>query len=374
MKKSAQNRIIIWSIVSVVLIAILAAGFIVNANGRYVPSINDRIYGNSYDTDSDYVMKYDGLVYKEDEVLYLEINLINGKIIFKESDSDYIEINQINEASNDEADGFYYQYDDDRSLKIFGSDEDFSLEGQDYSSDSFLLGFGDIFETAPSKTIVVKIPKQNSYIPHITVNSASADIKIDNIDTSYLDINSFSGNIAANDFSAENISIENVSGDVKLQNATADDITVNNVSGKINIDGEIEYITLDSVSGDLSYSTDSLCTNSISINTVSGDTDITLPENSGFTVINSSVSGKIKSGFEGRQLDENYVYGDGSTEIELNSISGSVSINPQKDDKIEQIKSEQKQNKDKAAAATTATAETTSPTATTAPVTKKTND
>lgn len=370
MKKSAQNRIIIWSIVSVVLIAILIAGFIVNENGRYVPSINDRVYKNGCDA----YYEADGLGYTEDEISYLEINLINGKIIFKESDSDYIEINQLNDASSDETYGFYYRYDDDRSLKIFGSNEAFNLEGQDYSSGNFMLGFGDIFEAAPSKTIVVEIPKHSAYIPNITVNSASAKIEIDNnIDTDYLYINSFSGSIDANNLSAENISIENVSGNVNLHNTTSNDITVNSVSGKVNIDGDAECITLESVSGDLSYSTDSLSTNSISVNTVSGNTDIMLSPDCGFQVFNSSVSGNLKSGFNGKYVDENYTYGNGNTEISFNSVSSSINIQPITNSRIEKARSEQKENEDKTSAATAPT-ETTSPAATTAPATKKTND
>lgn len=351
MKQSARNRIIIWSIVSVLLVLILVAGFVVNEHGRYVPSINQRIYGISHDTDP--VTATNGLEYKEDELLDLQINLVNGKIIFKESDSDYVEINQFSSASSDETQEFYYRFfEDDRSLVVFGSDEDIRLEGEDYSTDSFLFNFGNIFKTSPNKTIVVEIPKQGAFVPYITVNTASADIEIDNIDTDILSVNSFSGGITANNLNAENISIENVSGDIKMSNTSANEIQANSVSGKINIDGDAEHIMLDSVSGDLNFSTDSLDTDSISINTVSGNTKISLPEDCGFTVDNSSVSGVLTSGFMGRSFDDRYVYGDESTEIEFDSVSGSITLNPNKTEQNEQEKAEQKKDSEKAVTTT----------------------
>lgn len=352
MKKSAQNRIIIWSTVSAALIIVLIAGFVVNAGGRYVPSINQRMYGEYYDVDTETAYNQaDGLGYSDDELLHINIYLSNGKVIFKESNSDYIEITQLNKATGDETGNFYYRYfEDDRSLEIFGSDEDFRLEDQDYSSNSFMSGLDNIFSTSPSKTFVVEIPKRGAYLPYITVNCASADIEIDDINTDNISINSFSGSITANNLKTEYISIENVSGDVNLSNTEANEVFVNSVSGNINIDGKAEYVTLNSVSGDLDYSTYSLSTNSISINTVSGDTTITLPKNSGFNVYNSSVSGNIESGFKGNYIDDNYVYGDGSIEIELNSVSGSINIQPANENRSEQAKAEQKKNESKEAA------------------------
>lgn len=349
MKKSAQNRIIIWSTVSAALIIVLIAGFVVNAGGRYVPSIYQRMYGDYYDIDTETAYNQAvGLRYSEDELFHINIYLSNGKVIFKESDSDYIEINQLNKATGDEAGDFYYRFfEDDRSLEIFGSDEDFRLEDQDYSSNSFMSGLDNIFSTSPSKTFVVEIPKRGAYLPYITVNCASADIEIDDINTDNISINSFSGSITANGLKAEYISIENVSGDVNLSNTEANEILVNSVSGNINIDSKAEYVTLNSVSGDLNFSTESTDIYSITIDTVSGDANITLPRTIGFTVNNSSVSGDIESGFKGNYIDDNYVYGDGSCSIELNSVSGSINIQPANENRSEQLKAEQKKNESK---------------------------
>lgn len=361
MKKSAQNRIIIWSTVSVALIIVLIAGFIFSATWGF-PSINQRRYGtyeysiDTYDTEDEALYEMsaytaDSLSYNYDEIARIDIYLSTGKVIFKESNSDNIKISQIKDSSSDEAinsEGFYYT-NEDGVLQIYGSKADFDLRDKDFSSSDFTLMFNDIFKSVKSKTIVVEIPR-NAITNYISINTAGADIEFDNINTDTLTINSFSGNANIDTVKSSYISVNNVSGKNKLSNITSDQFELNCVSGDAEVEGNIDTIYLNSVSGDLDYSTYSLSTNLISINTVSGDTTITLPKNSGFTVINSSLSGEIKSGFDGRQIDEHYIYGDGSIEMELNSVSGSISIQPANGNRSEQAKAEQKKNESKEAA------------------------
>lgn len=361
MKKSAQNRIIIWSTVSVALIIVLIAGFIFSATWGF-PSINQRRYGtyeysiDTYDTEDEALYEMstdtaDSLLYSYDEIAQVDIYLSTGKVIFKESNSDNIKISQIKDSSSDEAinsEGFYYT-NEDGVLQIYGSKADFNLRDKDFSSSDFTLMFNDIFKSVKSKTIVVEIPR-NAITNYISINTAGADIEFDNINTDTLTINSFSGNANIDTVKSSYISVNNVSGKNKLSNITSDQFELNCVSGDAEVEGNIDTIYLNSVSGDLDYSTYSLSTNLISINTVSGDTTITLPKNSGFNVYNSSVSGNIESGFKGNYIDDNYVYGDGSTEMELNSVSGSISIQPANENRSEQAKAEQKKNESKEAA------------------------
>ncbi|MCH5296368.1 MAG: DUF4097 family beta strand repeat protein [Ruminococcus sp.] len=377
MKKSAQNRIIIWSIVSAALIFILVAGFVFYAYGRFVPSLNDRLYRNNYGTDYDITYEIinetaSRLEYSTDDVFDINIYLSNGKVIFKESNSDNIEVTQLESSSSDEADHlntFYYQY-DYATLNIYGSEADYNLDGQDFSASNLTLAFENLFTDTPDKTIVVKIPK-NTYMHDINIYTASADIDVNNIESNYTSINSVSGYINANSVNSAYLSIQNVSGNINFSRITADELTINKVSGDVSAEGDIQLIDFESVSGDLNYTTDSLNTNSISVNTVSGNANITLPQNSGFTVINSSISGELQSGFSGKTVGEHYIYGDGNTAIELNSVSGSISIQPNKSNQTEQAKSNKKQNDDKE---TTAPTSTTSPTATTAPDGKEAKD
>lgn len=353
MKKSAQNRIIIWSTVSAALIIVLIAGFIVSATGIF-PSIDERnraYYDYSYDTEDEalYTMASDTanfLSYNCDEISRIDVSLSMGKVIFKESNTDNIVISQTNSSTPDEAinsEEFYYT-NEYEVLQIYGSKYDFDLRDQNFSSSDSTSMFNNIFKTTKSKTIVVEIPR-NAVTNYINIYTAGADIEFDNINTNTLEIKSFSGNVGINTVKSPYISINNVSGTNKISNITSEQLELNSVSGSTKILGDINTLNFNSVSGNLDYSTYSLNTNTISINTVSGDANITLPKNSGFTVYDSSVSGNIKSGFNGKYIDDNYVYGDESISIDLNSVSGSINIQPANENHSEQLNTEQKKNK-----------------------------
>ena len=60
---------------------------------------------------------------------------------------------------------------------------------------------------------------------------------------------------------------------------------------------------------------------------VSGDLDLTLPENSGFTLSLDALSGNFRSTFPTTAQGNTYVCGDGSCRITVSALSGDVTIN-----------------------------------------------
>ncbi len=350
MKKSAQKRIIIWSIVSVLIICILVSSIAFISYTGIMSRINDFFYDATYTDEIFYSSETsEKLSYSPNEISSINVNVINGDVILKASDDDFIQIYSLGSSTDDEVSNletFYYEQDYD-TITIYGSKEAYDLHDQEFTSSDFAFVFDSFYKNISKKTIVVELPV-HSNMNNITLNTASAGITVKNVmNTESLTINSYSGIISASYVNPSIFSISNVSSKINLENIKADELSINNVSGDADISGDIGSLSYDGVSGNLNYSTDSLNTDSISVNTVSGNTNITLSENNGFTLNNSSLSGKIKSGFNGRTIDENYVYGDGSTEIEFNSVSGSININPLKDDKAEQEKAEQKRNEEK---------------------------
>lgn len=346
MKKSALNRIIIWSVVSILIIGILVSGMVLVICRSSIPGIS-RLFSNYPD---EYEVFYseetsDKLNYDPYAVLDLTVNVSNGNVIFKKSTSDYIEIYSLRSSTNDESinfENFYYQYYDDLcSLTIYGCEEDYRLD-EYFVPDDFTLDFESLFSNAPYKTIVVELPAD--IVPdNITVNTATADITMKDIrNTDYLSLNSYSGSVCASNIDQTNISVNNVNGEINLSNSNAGNITVNTVSGKTDLNGDFEEITFDSVSGDLYYSTNSSSNYLTSINTVSGNAYLTLPESYGFTLDNSSISGSVVSKLKGKNTDYGYAYGNESAEIEFNSVSGSITLKPLKNEKAEQEKAEQR--------------------------------
>lgn len=350
MKKSAKNRIIIWSIVSAILMGIIVVIF--------VPIIH---HGNVYYSGFDTYDEYDGydcyteetsgkLSYNSYDVYDLTINVSNGNVILKSGTSDLIEIYALDGSTDDEPNNyknFYYKYCDSVcSLVIYGSEEDRNLENQDYTSNMF--DFENLFSNISNKTIVVEIPT-DSYLNSITVNTAAADITVKNI-TNDLSLNTYSGSVYASNINLVTISVNNISGDINFEKSTAESISINTVSGKTELDGNFKETTFESVSGDLYYSNASSSNYLTAINTVSGNAYLELPENLGFVLDSTSVSGSVISELKGKYTDDGYVYGDESADIDFSSVSGSITLKPLKNDNTEQEKAKQKENENKEAA------------------------
>lgn len=379
MKKSALNRIIIWSVVSILIISILVSGMVLVICRSSIPGIS-RLFSNYPD---EYEVFYseetsDTLIYDPYDVLDLTVNVSNGEVIFKRSTSSNIEIYSysLSGSTDDEAnnfENFYYKYDYDLcSLTIYGCEEDYRLD-EYFVLDDFTLDFESLFSNAPYKTIVVELPADIAP-NNITVNTATANITMKNIrNTDYLSLNSYSGSVCARNIDQTNISVNNVNGEINLSNSNAGNITVNTVSGKTDLNGDFEEITFDSVSGDLYYSTNSSSNYLTSINTVSGDAYLTLPESYGFTLDNSSISGSVVSKLKGKNTDYGYAYGNESAEIEFNSVSGSITLEPLENEKTGQERTEQRTEQKKyeqKEASTSPTASTSQVQATTAKTAK----
>lgn len=81
-----------------------------------------------------------------------------------------------------------------------------------------------------------------------------------------------------------------------------------------------------SVSGDLSIQS-AICPDSINLDTTSGNMKIEIPENNGFTLHFSSVSGDLKNDFPVTSSSGDYsIYKNGGSDIKMNSVSGDGNI------------------------------------------------
>ena len=62
------------------------------------------------------------------------------------------------------------------------------------------------------------------------------------------------------------------------------------------------------------------------MNSASGDLDLTLPADSGFTLEKSTMSGDFSSDFPTVSQNGKYLCGDGACRIDFNAASGDISI------------------------------------------------
>jgi Putative adhesin len=185
----------------------------------------------------------------------------------------------------------------------------------------------------------------------VSLASSSGDVRAGDL-TGGLKVSTTSGDVQLSDIAGK-LDVGSISGDVKLENGKIDGATVNTTSGEVDLDGVAGALKLTSVSGDLrvraardgqlDFSTTSgeikyegsLASKSAnSLNSISGDVNLQLPDASGFRLDASTVSGDLSSEFElrdGQQARRNLsgTAGDASATLTIGTTSGDISIERQ---------------------------------------------
>ena len=149
---------------------------------------------------------------------------------------------------------------------------------------------------------------------------------------SKLQFNSVSGDVEMpSGLMADEISVYITSGDVKADDLQCSEFTYGNVSGELDLTGYVtERIRVETVSGD----TDIMLydeTKKISVNSVSGKVTVSLPKDSDFRFEYSTVSGDFDCAFpvytQGGRNDRNgYTDSNADMELDINTVSGDLNI------------------------------------------------
>ncbi|MBQ7383562.1 MAG: DUF4097 family beta strand repeat protein [Clostridia bacterium] len=141
-----------------------------------------------------------------------------------------------------------------------------------------------------------------------------------------LEITSISSDITLNDLSGSDLEVSNVSGELTAKNCFFGDIDAEAVSGDIELLGGCRTLDVSMVSGNVDLELQS-APEEISVETVSGNVDIILPEDIlGFTVSAEALSDTVAISYPTETKNGKYVFGDGSTSIELEAVSGKISV------------------------------------------------
>ena len=146
----------------------------------------------------------------------------------------------------------------------------------------------------PEKELTVYLPRAVAEnLTEVRLNSVSADF-----DVAALTVKN-------------TLTFDSVSGDLETDFITADSAEVNTVSGKIELDGSFRQVTGGSTSGEVDLALRK-CPEKLDLVTVSGDVELKLPQNAGFTLNYSTVSGDLESDFLlTTERDGGHICGDG---------------------------------------------------------------
>lgn len=273
-KQNAIIRIVIFSIVIILLLGLLAAGL----GGKYYLA---RFTASSSSANIASRGEVDA-----SKVRNLDIQWVSGSVTVQPGDTDAI---------------------------IFSEDEDLPEDEKliwKLSGDTLVIQFCKTqvlvgFQSTHSKDLVITVPKDWE-CGTLELELVSADAEI-------------------TDLTAKTIDLENVSGECLFQNCSTDSFDAETVSGNVDFAGSLRLLSFDTVSADCTATVFNTPTE-VDLDSVSGNLDITLPETCGFVAELDSASGNIRSDFSASVSGGRYVYGDGSCQIEGNSLSGDIMI------------------------------------------------
>jgi lia operon protein LiaG len=198
--------------------------------------------------------------------------------------------------------------------------------------------------------ISIKYPKQIMSLFNFSLDT-KLDIYIPESYKKSMSIETVSGEVSIDKVQTENFKVHTTSGDVDIKSLVANITDFNSVSGSINIkdlsskssgfkttsgDIKIEAITGDIKARSVSGSIKALYkefNNDIDAETVSGDVDLNLPQDSQFKVDFSTTSGELDNDFPivmtGKvdKRDIKGTVGNGEKTIRIKTVSGDAAIN-----------------------------------------------
>lgn len=307
MRKSARNRIIIWSIVSVLLIGLLMVGII---GIRNYGALNFKLF--SFSNDDLDKMSTGSAEFDKNEVKSIDINWTSGTVEIKNGNTNKVEISE-NMSYDENSDNAMRWSLDDGKLKIYDSKNAFGFHWFSFSM-------------SPKK-LTVTLPESIS-LDEFDISSASADFTAESINADTLDIETASGKITVDSFEGKKADINTASGTIDLNRVLAEDVDVETISGECTVTGKIEKLNVSGVSSVLNL-TVGKNNSEINVETVSGNVNInTNCDESGFTANYSSVSGNFSSDFAGTNKNGKFIYGSGKADYNISTVSGNINVQP----------------------------------------------
>ena len=282
MKTNAIVRIVIFSILILVILGILIAGIVVGKSLQMIEwnwnsSMADGNVGSKGFVDAS-------------EISELDIEWVSGSITIQAVETDTISFSENSGLDSDNQ--MVWKQSGDKLILQFQKPRVF-------------FGFSFGLNAEFSKDLVIYVPA-NWNARQVNIESVSADMEITGL-------------------TADNLELNNVSGNCELNRCSILDVEIETVSGEVDYSGSLSTIDLNSVSADCSLNL-TAGTNSITMECVSGDLSLTIPQEQGFTVELDGLNGRIHSEFLTTSVNGKYRYGDESCRIEGECVSGSIHI------------------------------------------------
>ncbi|MGX9754816.1 DUF4097 family beta strand repeat-containing protein [Clostridioides difficile] len=344
-KKFLKIKIIVWSIVAI-LFSIIFIALLTNTITSSKYDIKDSIKDSFKNISSN--KNYDKYLTVKSEsfsnkINNIDVDWISGEVRVLKSDSNKIKLIQKapsnfskKKIAKIKVDGNTLSIIDNSAKKFFigiGLPKSTVLElylpEKLYNSINLSTTSADIYSTyLKSNMAYIESVSGNiemsGKIDRMTLETTSSNINIKKLDSKSVNCNSVSGKIQLFG-KADDLKINTTSGDIDLKNMDNNNLICESTSGKVNLDGRFSDIKSESTSGDIKISSSEMLS-SFKCDTISGDVDLYIPENSGFTLDFSKVSGNLNSNFKLLQDGDSYIYKNGTAKMYVDTTSANFNI------------------------------------------------
>ncbi len=286
MKNENKTQIIVWSIVTAVILALLIFALVVpKTDGNW------KLFDFSFSGIGGMIVRYDnsasytvggGEFADVDEI---ELDWVAGQVNVVAYEGNLVKV--VEEYDGDEEFAMYHRFQNGK-LTI-----QFSKSGSRI--------------TNLQKQLTVYVPA-SAALRQLDAEVVSADVTIDSITIGQLDVECVSGNVMMNRVICEEAEFEMVSGNIEANDADIKQADVETVSGNIRLsyadDAEPRLLTVDAVSGDVTLS---------------------LPQTIGFCL--NADTRRVSSDFGVSVSGNEYRFGDAGFAIDVDGVSTKVMIN-----------------------------------------------
>lgn len=140
-----------------------------------------------------------------------------------------------------------------------------------------------------------------------------------------LEIDCASASVEIQNLTLGEVDFDGANGTCEFRNCTVQELNIDTASGDVRFSGTLDILDCDAASASVYAVLDNI-PKRVAMDSMSGDLDLTLPENAGFTVTLDAMNSKFDSDFTTTLKNGSYVCGDGACRITMDAMSGDVII------------------------------------------------
>lgn len=177
----------------------------------------------------------------------------------------------------------------------------------------------------PSKNLRIYLPAalaQN--LNRLDLNTAGTELDLRDLQVQSLSIDTLDGTISMQDSTVNSLDVDAANANLLLQGTQIHTLTIHNLDGDVTLESSTaDDLTMNTMGGNL-YGSFLRCPQTVQMESLSGDAELQLPADSQFTATWDSMDGSYASDFSGILGDCTHTVGDGSSQISISTMSGTL--------------------------------------------------